>query len=628
MFNILDKYSLFFLLLLIHNCGNHPSRHFGKTMLRHGHLLQGRYRVLRELGQGGMGAVYEATDEKFGTPVALKEIIFEPADSQQRSYLAAAFEREAKSLATARHECIPFVRDYFQEKDHEYLVMELVEGEDLGHLLDQNRKPFSIAQGIDWMRQLLDALDYLHNLEPQIIHRDIKPQNLKVSGRGRLKLLDFGIAKSGDRTMVTTRKQTFIGATLDYSPIEQIMRVIDATFREFILLKHEEKANAILAQMTDSRVDIFSLGGTFYHLLTYHVPEDATRRTLAVWEGNADPLPHPTDIRPEIPRLLGDFLLKAMSIDRDDRFETADEMLDELNRIEKVISAPVVTEGDIAVSSTQAKTYRLLDEQMFHHEPSNSFDNVRPNTIEPVLPETDWALVNNTDPEPIEIEAASPLNWDLNDATGSEQSVRTDSITDWTPVNNVVVDESDLSTVYDTKWVPPNLTQPAMPGEAFDEAIDGRERTDDKKTVFEARSSFETSDEPVFASSVSSDNSGIYRMIIPVAAGVGLMAIVVIGFAIWIGASSGGGASTISNEPIRQSVPPANVAPPADTTSAPVVEPTPDVFRFPDQNSPKKVEDTRAETQRTSKPIPKEPTAKPKPKSSRDLNCIYTNSCK
>ncbi len=84
-------------------------------MLRQGSLLQERYRILRQLGQGGMGAVYEAIDNRFDTPVALKEIIFVTTDEKQKKYLASAFEREAKSLATARHECIPFVRDYFNE---------------------------------------------------------------------------------------------------------------------------------------------------------------------------------------------------------------------------------------------------------------------------------------------------------------------------------------------------------------------------------------------------------------------------------------------------------------------------------------------------------------------------------
>ena len=303
-------------------------------MLAQGKLLQGRYTILRRLGEGGMGAVYAATDERFGTPVALKEIVFEASNQQQRTYLTAAFEREAKSLAKARHECIPFVRDYFSDENREYLAMELVEGDDLGKLLHDQNTPFSLSEITGWMRQLLDALDYIHNLEPPIIHRDIKPQNIKITDRKRLKLLDFGIAKSGDSTANTTHKQTFIGATLNYSPIEQILRVIDAAFREFIILKHETKANAVLAQLTDERADIFSAGSTFYHLVTNVVPVEATKRTLAVWEGQPDPLQHPSDLNSTIPRRFGDFLLKAMAIERDGRFSTAAVMLAALNNVD------------------------------------------------------------------------------------------------------------------------------------------------------------------------------------------------------------------------------------------------------------------------------------------------------
>ena len=301
-------------------------------MLSPGTTLQGRYRVVHKLGEGGMGAVYEGTDERFGTPIALKEIIFEAVTDKQKATLAAAFEREAKSLAKARHEAIPFVRDYFSEDNCQFLVMELVEGDDLGDLLQKNNGPFPLDRAVDWMKQLLDALDYLHGLKPPIVHRDIKPQNLKVTARKRLKLLDFGIAQSSEAAISATRNtNTFIGATLNYSPIEQILRVIDPTFREFIILKHEAKAKAVLDQKTDGRADIFAVGATFYHLLTNHLPEDSTKRTLGIWEGKADPLPHPSELNPDIPEAFGDLILKAMQIDREDRFASAEEMLDSID---------------------------------------------------------------------------------------------------------------------------------------------------------------------------------------------------------------------------------------------------------------------------------------------------------
>lgn len=385
-----------------------------KTMLGQGQILRGRYSVVRRLGEGGMGAVYEATDGTFGTPVALKEVIFEASNEQQRAYLAAAFEREAKSLAKARHECIPFVRDYFSEDNREYLVMELVEGNDLAKVLLDNGKPFLIAETVDWLRQLLDALDYIHNLDPAIIHRDIKPQNIKITGRRRLKLLDFGIAKSGDTSANTTHKQTFIGATLNYSPIEQILRVIDVTFRDFIILKHEARANEVLAQMTDARADIFSVGATFYHLLTNVVPVESTKRTLAVWEGDPDPLVHPSDINPELPREWGDFLVKAMSIDRDERYSSAAEMLDRMGQVAGPSMIPVNSAQSIHVSepgidvpppAIEPESDSIRTIRMSESSPSVQTDPPRPETApEPVSVAT--KLVVKPDDTDDEVETA------------------------------------------------------------------------------------------------------------------------------------------------------------------------------------------------------------------------------
>lgn len=294
-------------------------------MLAPNQLLQNRYRIVRQLGHGGMGAVYEAIDERFGEPVALKEIVVQAINQGQKALILMAFEREAKSLAKARHESIPFVRDYFSESDKQFLVMELIEGDDLAELMEKRQKPFPTVETLIWLNQLLDTLDYLHSLNPPIIHRDIKPQNLKINSRQKIKLLDFGVAKNSD-TANSVPTHTFIGATLDYSPIEQILRVIDPTFREFILLKHKAETEAVLRQDTDPRCDIYSLGATFYHLLTNSPPADATKRAVEIWSGNADPLVNPIVLNPHIPAYLSDCLLKAMELERDNRFATAKEM--------------------------------------------------------------------------------------------------------------------------------------------------------------------------------------------------------------------------------------------------------------------------------------------------------------
>src|SRR3989440_11197179 len=152
-------------------------------------LLQSRYRIVRQLGEGGMGAVYEAIDERLDATGALKETFF--ADERLRKQ----FEREARLLARMHHPALPRVSDHFGEGEGQFLVMQFITGADLARMLAVKQDPFPPDQVLIWADQLLDALDYLHTQDPQIIHRDIKPQNLKLTSRGQMILLDFGLAK-------------------------------------------------------------------------------------------------------------------------------------------------------------------------------------------------------------------------------------------------------------------------------------------------------------------------------------------------------------------------------------------------------------------------------------------------
>ena len=158
-------------------------------MIETGRLLQNRYRIDRQIGQGGMGAVYIATDERFGSTVAIKETLC--MDDNYRK----AIDREARLLNSLKHNALPRVTDHFLESNGQFLVMEYIPGEDLSHVLEDSAEPFEVDQVLEWADQLLEALDFLHNLENPIIHRDIKPQNLKVTPKGKIILLDFGLAK-------------------------------------------------------------------------------------------------------------------------------------------------------------------------------------------------------------------------------------------------------------------------------------------------------------------------------------------------------------------------------------------------------------------------------------------------
>jgi len=160
-------------------------------------LLAGRYIILRRVGQGGMGAVYQAADTRIaGKMWAVKEMsdaaITDPLEKQQA---IAAFQQEARLLSCLNHPGIPRVVDFFSEGGKQYLVMEFVEGQTLEEILAQRRGPFSEQEVYPWLMQLCDVLHYLHSQSPPVIFRDLKPANIMVDRIGQIKLIDFGIAR-------------------------------------------------------------------------------------------------------------------------------------------------------------------------------------------------------------------------------------------------------------------------------------------------------------------------------------------------------------------------------------------------------------------------------------------------
>src|SRR5439155_12386154 len=258
-------------------------------------ILQGRYRILQQLGQGGMGAVYEAIDQRLDTTVALKETLF------VEEKLRRQFEREARLLARLHHPALPRVSDHFADAQGEFLVMQYIAGDDLAEMISRRRGPFPVEQVLLWADQLLDALDYLHTQDPQIIHRDIKPQNLKLSARGQIILLDFGLAKGqvGELSRATTTASIF-GYTPNYAPLEQIQGL-----------------------GTDPRSDIYALAATLYHLLTNVKPPDALTRAAAIVNGQPDPLSLANEVNPAVGPQIAAVLQRAMAQNREQRYGSA-----------------------------------------------------------------------------------------------------------------------------------------------------------------------------------------------------------------------------------------------------------------------------------------------------------------
>ena len=220
-----------------------------------------------------MGAVYEAVDERLDSTIALKETFF--ADERLRKQ----FEREARLLARMHHPALPRVSDHFSEGEGQFLVMHFIDGDDLAEMSAKRGGPFPTEQVLIWADQLLDALDYLHTQDPQIIHRDIKPQNLKLTPRGQIILLDFGLAKgqAGEISRVTTSASIF-GYTPNYAPLEQIQGL-----------------------GTDARSDLYALAATLYHLMTGVKPPDALTRAAAIVNGQPDPLKPAHEVNSSVP---------------------------------------------------------------------------------------------------------------------------------------------------------------------------------------------------------------------------------------------------------------------------------------------------------------------------------------
>jgi len=253
-------------------------------------MLEHRYRVDKRIGEGGFGAVYRAWDTRLDTPCAIKES-FDTSDEATRQ-----FAHEASILANLRNPHLPRVTDYFDLHGKGlYLVMDFIEGEDLWTKVVNHGKGLPEEEVINWIKQVCEALAYLHGHHPPVIHRDIKPQNIIVTGENNAVLVDFGLSK-----IYETEKSTTMGArglTPGFSPPEQYGQ-----------------------GTTDQRSDIYALGATIYALITAHVPYESidrmTRNHL---------LENPRKFQPGITRELVQAIAKALKINPDSRYQSIQE---------------------------------------------------------------------------------------------------------------------------------------------------------------------------------------------------------------------------------------------------------------------------------------------------------------
>jgi eukaryotic-like serine/threonine-protein kinase len=256
--------------------------------LKRGDILNKRYRIVGILGQGGMGAIYRAVDENLGIDVAVKENLFTTEE------FARQFHREAIILANLRHPNLPRVTDHFViEGQGQYLIMDYIEGENLSERIDRIG-PLKEDEVVILGVAMCEALIYLHSRQPQVVHRDIKPGNVKITPSGSICLVDFGLAKVVEEEQITSTGARAM--TPGYSPPEQY-----GTAR------------------TDHRTDIYSLGATLYVALTGVIPEDALERVMG--QSKLSPI---RKHNKEVPRRMAAAIEKAMALRPEDRYHSVE----------------------------------------------------------------------------------------------------------------------------------------------------------------------------------------------------------------------------------------------------------------------------------------------------------------
>ena len=229
------------------------SRQNGKSNTQTGQLdprtlLRKRYVIVRTIGHGGMAAVYEARDTRRGTSCAIKEMSLSTVPANERPQAIQNFLAEARILSRLNHPNLPAFTDFFTEGTRHFLVMEFIDGSTLEDLLEANHGPFSERRVLGWARQLCDVLEYLHSQQPPIIFRDLKPGNIMLTRGGRIKLIDFGIARL---FRSSGAQDTQLLGTPGFAPPEQYG-----------------------SAQTDERSDIYSLAMTLFQLMTDAINEN------------------------------------------------------------------------------------------------------------------------------------------------------------------------------------------------------------------------------------------------------------------------------------------------------------------------------------------------------------------
>ncbi|MNO77817.1 Serine/threonine-protein kinase PrkC [compost metagenome] len=282
-------------------------------------ILGDRYELQEKIGEGGMSLVYKARDKKLNRFIAVKILKHEFIDNED---IVDKFKKEATAIANLNDPYIVNVLDVGSQDDYNYIVMEYVKGKTLKELIrEKGRIPYDLA--LNFSTQIAKALDCAH--KNNIIHRDIKPQNILVTEEGSLKVTDFGIAKSTNSSTITNTSNV-IGSAHYFSP-------------------EQAKGNYI-----DSRTDLYSLGVVIYEMVTGRVPFDADSPVSVALKHIQEEVVPPKNINSAVPESLNKLILKAMEKEQIKRYQSAKEMIVDLDKIKNdpnaIIGTVPVTEDD------------------------------------------------------------------------------------------------------------------------------------------------------------------------------------------------------------------------------------------------------------------------------------------
>jgi serine/threonine protein kinase/Tfp pilus assembly protein PilF len=277
-----------------------------------GTVLDGKFKVVQILGEGGMGTVYKV--EQLGTPpgtapyyYAVKELLIDPHTSEEEQKTAIErFNKEIALLRGLKHPRIAAFSVSFQEKGRHYFVMEFVPGRTLEKMLEDTKGPLPLDQVVVWMMQVCEALSYIHTLNPPIILRDLKPGNIMVTNKNDVQLIDFGIARQYNPSKRTNTENL---GTISYASPEHLGSITAPGQRR-------SAQNPGRLVQTDARSDIYSLGATMYHVLTNYEPDPIqTPLASSIVAKN-----------PRVNTITEQVIIKAMQQDPAKRFQNAEAM--------------------------------------------------------------------------------------------------------------------------------------------------------------------------------------------------------------------------------------------------------------------------------------------------------------